>query len=111
MIEKTMLDLLAKKLDCPVVLERRPDLPERFVLIEKTGSSRINRIDSAVFAIQSYAATMYEAALLNEQVKDTLLHDNGINEIVSITLNSDYNFTDTTTKEYRYQAVFNIVHY
>ena len=26
-------------------------------------------------------------------------------------LNSDYNFTDTETKEYRYQAVFDINYY
>ena len=34
-----------------------------------------------------------------------------LNEIVSVELNSDYNYTDTTTKEYRYQGVYNITHY
>ena len=34
-----------------------------------------------------------------------------LEQIVSVSLNSDYNYTDTTTKEYRYQAVFDIVHY
>ena len=34
-----------------------------------------------------------------------------LNSISKIKLNSDYNFTDTETKEYRYQAVFDINHY
>jgi hypothetical protein len=29
-------------------------------------------------------------------------------EVTKVTLNSNYNFTDTTTKEYRYQAVFDL---
>ena len=32
-------------------------------------------------------------------------------EIVSCTLNTDYNFPDTTRKLPRYQAVFEVVHY
>ena len=32
-------------------------------------------------------------------------------EVASCRLNSDYNFTDTTKKQYRYQAVFDIVYY
>ena len=54
---------------------------------------------------------MYGAAALNEEVKkavDSLIE---LNEIASVTLNTDYNFTDTTTKQYRYQAVYDIKHY
>ena len=32
-------------------------------------------------------------------------------DIIEVELQSDYNFTDTETKEYRYQAVFNVTHY
>ena len=34
-----------------------------------------------------------------------------LDEIASVKLNSDYNFTDEETKQYRYQAVFDIKHY
>jgi len=34
-----------------------------------------------------------------------------LNEIGKVKLNSDYNFTDTVTKQYRYQAVYDISHY
>lgn len=32
-------------------------------------------------------------------------------EVSGVYLNADYNFTDVETKEYRYQAVFDIFHY
>ena len=32
-------------------------------------------------------------------------------EIAACRLNSDYNFTDTAKKKYRYQAVFDLVYY
>ena len=60
---------------------------------------------------------MLQAITLNDEVKDALLGDNDsygiidLDEIIQIELNSDYNFTDTETKEYRYQAIFNITHY
>ena len=34
-----------------------------------------------------------------------------LDEVSACRLNSDYNFTDTTTKHYRYQAVFDLVFY
>ncbi|SDQ04437.1 hypothetical protein SAMN04487752_0319, partial [Carnobacterium viridans] len=50
-------------------------------------------------------------ALLNEELKEVVENLILLNEISGVRLNSDYNFTDTTTKEYRYQAVFDINHY
>ncbi len=48
---------------------------------------------------------------LNEQTKtavDSLIE---LTEIAKVRLNSDYNFTDTATKRYRYQAVYDLNHY
>ena len=81
------------------------------MLFEKTGSGRNNRLNSSTFAFQSYAESMYQAALLNEEVKSAVDDLITLDEIGRVSLNSDYNFTDTTTKEYRYQAVYDITHY
>ena len=51
-------------------------------------------------------ATMVEEVFL--AMLDELIE---LGIIASVRLNSDYNYTDTTTKQYRYQAVFDIVHY
>ncbi|MCD8207829.1 MAG: hypothetical protein LUD72_07820, partial [Bacteroidales bacterium] len=79
--------------------------------IEKTGSGRENHINSSTFAVQSYATSMYNAAELNEQVKGLLDDLINLPEVTASRLNSDYNFTDTSSKRYRYQAVYDITHY
>jgi hypothetical protein len=35
----------------------------------------------------------------------------GLEEVSKVTLNSEYPYNDTQEKKYRYQAVFDIVHY
>jgi hypothetical protein len=34
-----------------------------------------------------------------------------LDDVTRSALNSDYNFTDTASKGYRYQAVFDVIHY
>lgn len=111
MIEKIILDYLTEKLDVPVFVEIPNNPPDAFVLVEKTGSGRTNKINSATVAVQSYGASMYSAALLNEAVKNAMEEIVIVSDVSKSSLNSDYNFTDTTSKKYRYQAVFDLVHY
>lgn len=111
MIEKNILDYLDQELSVPVYMERPADPPTTYVLIEKTGSGKRNQIFDARLAIQSYAPSMYEAASLNEEVKAKMDSAVSLNEICRVSLNSDYNFTDTAMMAYRYQAVFDITHY
>lgn len=111
MIEITILNFLDNHLSAPSFLELPATKPPRFVVLEKTSSSKNNYLPSATFAFQSYAKTMHETALLNEEVKEVVERLIELNEISGVRLNSDYNFTDTITKQYRYQAVFDINHY
>jgi len=83
-------------------------MPESYVIFEKTSSGKRDYANSATFAFQSYAKSLYSAATLNEEVKSAVESMIELNEISGIHLNGDYNFTDTETKEYRYQAVFDI---
>lgn len=111
MIEKIVLDVLTDALTVPVCMEVPEDKPGSYVILQKTGSQRQNRIDRATFAVQSIAPTLYEAAVLNEEVKsvmDQLPYLDG--EVFRAELNGDYNFTDTETKERRYQAVYIITY-
>lgn len=108
MIEKRIRDHLVGVLAVGVYLEYPVTPPASFVVMEKTGSGKRNHLNDATFAFQSYGKTMLEAAQLNELVKEAVESLITIQDIASVRLNSDYNFTDTTTKEYRYQAVFDI---
>lgn len=110
MIEQIVLDFLKTKLDVPVYMERHEQEPESFVIIQMTGSGSSNKINNAVFAVQSYAPTMFRASVLNEQVKTALDDLIEIDVISKSRLNSDYNYTNTTDKKYRYQCVYEITY-
>ena len=111
MIEIIIKEHLGALLPVPVLLERPVTDAERFVLIEKVGSGIRERLDSSTFAFQSYAGSLYEVAGLNLLVKAAVDRLIERPEIARVQLNSDYNFTDVTTKQYRYQAVYDINHY
>ena len=84
--------------------------PERFVTVEKTGSSEKDRITQATLAIQSWGKSRAEADSLNEQVKALLSRAVTRPDIMRCHLQTDYNYTDTTTNRARYQAVYNVVY-
>lgn len=113
MIETIVRDYLTSALKVPVYLEY-PDgeaVPKKHVMIEKTGSERKDQINTSTFALQSYGERLVDAILLNEQVKEAMDAIISLGSISSAKLNSDYNFTDTDKREYRYQAVYDLVHY
>ncbi|MQW23888.1 MULTISPECIES: hypothetical protein [unclassified Lactococcus] len=111
MIETVIKDFLDGHLSVPSFLEHQENMPKRYVFFEKLGSSKSNHITSATFAFQSYAESMYETAKLNEELKRVVEDLITLDDIGGISLNSDYNYTDTETKKYRYQAVFDIKYF
>lgn len=110
MIAKTLLDYLSASLDVPVVMEA-PEQTTGYVLIDQTASSRTNHIITTTFAIQSYGSSLYNAMVLNDTVASAMVGFAELDEITRVELETDYNYTDTTTKQYRWQAVYQITHY
>lgn len=112
MIEILLKNFLEKETNTKTYLVLPDKKPDSFITLEKIGSSNINNLDSSIFAIQSWANSMYEAAKLNQQIKKLLQTQfMELENISKANINSDYNFTDTTTKKYRYQMVVEIFHY
>ena len=109
MIEEILLNYLSGCLSVPVYTEESDDMPERYVLIDKTGGGGNAYMKEATVAIQSYAESLCEAATLNEQVKEKMYMIIELDNISKCSLNSDYEYTDTSRKKYRYQAVFDFV--
>lgn len=109
MIEQILIEYLNAN-NIKAFTQKPSDLTE-FVVVSKTGSRKENHIKRATVAIQSYSDSLYNAALLNELVKDAIENMVDRDDVSSCKLNSDYNYTDTTTKEFRYQAVFDIVYF
>ena len=111
MIEKTILDYLGEHLTVPVYMEEPINKPTSYVLIERTGSSESDLIETTTLALQSYGASLYDAAVLNMAVKARIKQAVELPSVSAVYINSDYNFTDTETKRYRYQCVAVVTHF
>lgn len=120
MIEEIVIGWLNSHLSVPVHA-KEPDneypgdieMTERpkFCIVQKTGSGRTNGIRQATIAVQSYAKSIYEAAQLNEQVIEAMNQMVVLDSISAVKLNSDYEYSRESTKQPRYQAVFDIYYY
>ena len=113
MIETTIINYLRKKFPKEKITAEVPNgMPDRFITVEKTGSRQIGRgLFQSTVAVQSWEERKIEAAKLSESVCKALRNMPDEMDEVSRSEGSDYDFTDTTTKRYRYQAVFEITHY
>ena len=118
MIEATVINYLStitadgKKTAVPCYAERPEKEPSKpYIVVEKTGSSLENHVASATIAVQSWAQTLYEAAALNEEVKAAMEGITDLSSVSACRLSTDYNFTSTALKAYRYQAVFILTYY
>lgn len=112
MIETVILNYLnSANLSCEVYMEQPEEKPAAFYVLEKTGGDRTNHINESNFIVQSNASSLALAAAMNEEVKEAMFNAITLDDISRVELNGDYNYTDSATKQYKYQAVFVITHY
>lgn len=111
MIEATILSELNAKLDKNAYISVPATRPSAFYVVQRTGGNMTDYIKTATLAIQSYAPTMYEAASMNEAMKAVMYGLVERADISAVVLNSDYNYTDTSEKTCRYQAVFVVTYF
>lgn len=111
MIESIVRNYLLTALTVPVYIDVPANPPSKYVTIERTGGGEVEHIRNAMIAIQSYGGSRLEAATLHEEVSALMKSMNTLDVISACDLNAEYDFTDTSTKRYRYQAVFDIIYY
>lgn len=109
-IEKTIYSYLSTRLPVPVSFEVPPGPPALYATIEKTGGHLEDGIYTATFAIKSIGKDLLEVVALNERIVDVMPGLADEKNIFRCHLEGDYDFTNTKTKERRYQAVFEIVY-
>lgn len=108
MVEIIVMEHLREALALPAYGEVPAEKPERFLVVEKTGGSERDLVERAMIAIQSYAPTLAEAAALNADAIGAMRALPGTRGVSAARRNADYNFTDPASKDYRYQAVYEI---
>ena len=111
MIETIIRNYLLTVLSVPVYIDVPSEPPAKRVVIERTGGGQEEHIRSAMVAVQSYGATKAEAAELHEEILAKLPAIATGDVVSACDVNAEYDYTDTTTKQYRYQAVFDIIYY
>ena len=110
MIIVKLIDYLESTLDINVYTEQ-PEILTGYILLDQTGCTINEHIKRTTIAIQSYAPTQYEAMQMNEDVKAAMHDFVRDDDVTRVELETDYNFTNTVTKQHRWQAVYHIYHY
>ena len=110
LIEAIVISHLASELKTDNVFAERPeDPPAQYYVIEKTSAGKKNHVSRATVAVQSISSgSMLEAAQMSKDVEKAMECLISVANVSAVRLNSAYNFTNPETKEYRYQAVFDI---
>ena len=112
MIETVIKEYIQSKLDVPIYFENdESNLDNEYIVIERTSGGMTNHISSGTFAFQSYSTSLYGACSLDEELRKAVFDMIELDSIARVELDSYYNYTDTTKKKYRYQAVFYLVYY
>lgn len=111
MIEADVIQFLAVNQDIPVFAEVPTNPPDRFIVVEKTGGGVSNMLYQASIAVQSYGKTLLDSATINEDVKEVMERLVELPLVSRSELNTDYNYTDMSTKRHRYQAVFEVSYF
>lgn len=112
MIEVTVKNAIETYTGIATYMEIPKNHPDTFAIIERVGGSQDEHISYAMISVQIYAPSMGYAAQACDTISQAMLYE-AINEpdISSVALNAKYNATDTETKKYRYQAIFDIAFY
>ena len=110
LIEAAVILHLSTQMNTTAVYAERPkNPPAKYWIIEKTAADEENHILKATIAVQSISSgSLLEAAQMSQDAENAMRSLIEVENVGRSKLNSAYNFTDPETKEYRYQAVFDI---
>lgn len=111
MIEQIVKDFLTARLGVPIKTEVPERLPGTFVVLERTDGEHSTGIKRCTLAVQSCAPTLLQAAQLDDRAIEAMKALAELDSVGACRLVRDYNFTDTGSRRYRYQAVFEITYY
>lgn len=108
LIEQTVLEYLQEALDMEeVYLEIPREIPETFVVFRVIDRGLSNQINEVTIELSSYADTKYNAAVLDNQVREAMTNIVSLASI-SCRFGGGNDNPDTTLKLPRYRCYFNL---
>ena len=109
-VELAVKDSLNEQQAVPAFMEVPETPPAAYIVVEKEGSSVSNHIHTDTVTVLSHAASLYEAILLNERLKPIMAAMVTLPNVSRVELEEDYQYTDPSTKTYRYKADYDITY-
>ena len=110
-IEAAVIQYLSEKFPAiPVYGEVPENRPKTMLIVDRTGGSVTNLVKTTSIVVDSYGESKAAASVLNDAVIDTMFQAVSEEGFSNVSLNSTYSDADTASKEYRYGALFEIVH-
>lgn len=112
MIEETVINyLISQGIAEGAVYAEVPlkDIPDRYVLVQRSSGSITDYIRQfGIYTEARSRISKLDAAQLHESVISTMMEIRDHTDLFRCNLNADYDAALTSTKEYRYQALWNI---
>lgn len=104
---KEFLDVEFAEDQIGVFLEIPETIPATFVIFQLVDRGKENHIDAVTLEFRSYAPSKFEAATLDEKVREAM---DKLNETTDITarLGGGNDNPDTSFKRYRYRCYYNL---
>lgn len=110
-IEVEVIQYLSEKFPTiPVYGEVPENRTKTMLVVDRTGGSVTNLVKTTSIVVDSYGESKAAASVLNDAVVDMMMQMTAVEGVSAVSLNSSYSDTDTASKEYRYGALFEIVH-
>ena len=112
MIEDYTLRYLSAQLDgVPGAIGQPSPLPPTCFAIKKTDAETANLIPTDTLSLYAYAPSEYEAAQLNERIKQAMQTMTDQDAICNVAFYTDFSVVDTVYKFPRYQSIYNVTYY
>lgn len=88
-----------------------PQSETEYILIQRTGETWAEHLNSANIALQCYSTTKYKTAQLYETIREIMRDFPELDEICSCKQIGGGDFPDVTQKKHRYQLILQIIYY
>jgi len=109
LIEIVILNYLKERLQMQEIYPEMPDkLPNRFITFDIIDRDKQDYINVVTIEFKSYAESQYQAAVLDERLREAIEDMTEVDEIGSVKIGGGDNGKDTTHKRYRYRCIYNI---
>lgn len=108
LIEPIVLSYLQAKLDVPVFMEIPAHPTDTFVTIQKIDAGERDHIFAVTLEIHSYAQSKFEAAELDDKVREAMENIVELDAISASKFGGGNDAPNTSTKMYRYRSYYNL---